>query len=122
MNSPYNVNRLALWLHRHYFATSHFWVTMKPGTEFVPGTWCFECGTIKNHVYSCDSENRFRQQCEPFGDYPNCVEILEALLFVHHPDVDKATLCPWCLAQVKANLSPILYIEPADPDDKGLCP
>lgn len=86
---------LRLWLHRRWFNRRHYWVTsLNP--DVVKGTWCFECGTTKGHDYGCDTENRLRRQCEPFGDYPNCIEVVEALLFVRHPDVDKATLCAWC--------------------------
>ena len=88
--------RLRLWLHRRWFNRRHFWVTaVRPGV-MTNAPWCFECGTLKFHTYRCKTEHRLRRECEPSGDYPNCIEVVEALLFVRHPDVDKATLCAWC--------------------------
>ena len=91
--------RLRLFIHRCFFATRHFWVTSLHSD--VPGTWCFECGTLKDHSYLCDQENTFRQRCQRVGNFPNCIEIVEALLFVRHPEADKATLCDWCTEQVR---------------------
>lgn len=101
--------RARLWLHRHFFSKRHFWV--KSLSPLVIGAWCFECGTVKGHEYPCRTEHRLRQTCEPFGDYPNCAEVLSALMFVHHPGEVDYRMCAWCEAQVRSNLSPVLYFD-----------
>lgn len=104
--------RLRLWLHRRFFSKRHFWV--KSLSPLVKGGWCFECGTMQEHLYPCRTEHALRQTCEPFGDYPNCTEVLAALMFVHHPGEVDYRMCDWCEQQVRANLSPILFFDTDD--------
>jgi len=96
--------RLMLKIHRRFFNKRHFWVTAHRDHIMKGAPWCFECGTLKFHTYKCKTEHRLRRSCEPAGDYPNCIEVVEALLFVRHPDVDKATLCDWCEDQARKKL------------------
>ena len=106
--------RLLLKIHRRFFNKRHFWVT-SARPDVVQGAWCLECATVKGHRYPCDTENRLRQKCELVGDFPNCTEVLGALLHVRHPDVAEYRLCAWCEDQVRRNLNPILYF---DADEK----
>lgn len=99
--------RARLWVHRWlfdrwFFDRRHFWVTSARHNT-VQGAWCYECGTRRALDYKCDTERRLRQTCDPVGDYPNCIEVLEALMFVSYP-LDKVTfgICDWCEEQLRS--------------------
>ncbi len=88
----------SLFVHFAFFAGRHRW----------KGESCDICGHRRNRIYMCDTENRLRKKCEPCGDYPNCIEVVEAMLFVHFPEKDIPPLCKWCEGEAMRGF-PVVY-------------